>query len=244
MSLPAGATIRVTNAIGTNQFILLSPSCSNAFVYAPGSNNGMLISGLPGMPQIASINLSSTGPIIGAAASDQGSLLLAALDSDGTANVSYVPSSGPPQLVKHLQKFGALAFLSGSETALIADAGANSVLRVTQLGSTPTFATLASAVSGVLRPIAVAASADGHFGFAANGSGGTILRFDLASKSAPVTIPCACTPSEFIPLLGNAIFQLNDPAAGTIYALEGDSAVPRTLFIPTDGVVPANGGAQ
>jgi hypothetical protein len=47
-----------------------------------------------------------------------------------------------------------------------------------------------------------------------------------------------------IPLAGNAGFQITDPAAGVIFALNGDEQTPRTVFIPTDKAGAATGGAQ
>jgi hypothetical protein len=114
----------------------------------------------------------------------------------------------------------------------------------TGLSASSSFTQIASSAEGVSKPLAVAGSADGRYVFVANGSGGSILRLDLSRTSAPVIIACTCTASELLPLAGNAIFQLTDPAAGTIYALEGDVKAPRTVFIPTDKIGAASGGAQ
>jgi hypothetical protein len=90
----------------------------------------------------------------------------------------------------------------------------------------------------------VATSADGHYAFVANGSGNNLLRIDLTSTGAPIAIACGCSPTELIPLAGAAGFQITDAAAGLIFALNGDGPSPRTVFIPTDKVSAATGGAQ
>jgi DNA-binding beta-propeller fold protein YncE len=115
---------------------------------------------------------------------------------------------------------------------------------VSQLSSKPVITQIAGAAQGVLSPRAAAISADGQFAFIANGKGGAVLRFNLGGPPALKAIKCACSPTELIPLFGNATFQITDPAAGTIYALEGDTKEMRTVFIPTDKAGTAAGGGQ
>lgn len=244
ISLPAGQTSKLGNPLGKNTRILLSPSCSNAIAFATGSASGLLISGLPSTPLVQSINLGSSASIAGAAVSDSGSVLVAGVNSDGSANLQLLPQAGPSQSLKQLQRFGAMTFIAGSDSAVIADVGANVVFLGTRLSANPAFTQIASSAQGVSNPVAAAASADGHFAFVANGSGTAVLRIDLSGASAPLPIQCSCTPSELIPLFGNAGFQLSDPAAGTIFAIDGDAKTPRALFIPTDKVATSAGGAQ
>ncbi len=244
MSLPAGQTSQLAGSIAKNERLVLSPSCSYALVYAPGVSSAFLIGGLPSSPLVQSLNLAAAGSIVGAAVSDKGSLLLAGLNSDGSATVQLQASSGPPQSLKRLRSFGAMAFMPAGDAAVIADSGANTVSLATQLSTSPMITQLASSSDGVLMPLAASASADGHYAFIANGSGGAILRFDLSGASAPMSISCACNPSELIPLFGNATFQLTNPSAGTIFAVEGDARAPRTQFIPTDSIGTVGGGMQ
>jgi DNA-binding beta-propeller fold protein YncE len=165
--------------------------------------------------------------------------------SDGTTSLEILPATGAAQtLSTSLQKVGGMAFLPGADSAIIADSPANTVYLGKQLSSAPSFTAIATAAQGVSSPRAVAASADGHFAFVANGVGNTLLRIDLNANAAPLPIACSCSPTELIPLAGNAGFQLTDPAAGVIYALNGDGQTPRTVFIPTDKVSAATGGAQ
>ena len=248
MSLPTGKLTQVTDTVAPaanqKQRILLSPSCSNALIYSPASSTAVRVSGLPSSPQIQSLILTSSGTIVGAAIGDTGMVMLATLSSDGSAAVQLLTAAGgASQTLKILQKYGAMAFMPGGETAVLADSATNIVTVAAGLSAGSSFTQIASSAEGVSKPLAVAGSGDGHYVFVANGSGGSILRLDLSQTSAPAIIACACTASELLPLAGNAIFQLTDPAAGTIYALEGDVKAPRTVFIPTDKIGATSGGA-
>jgi DNA-binding beta-propeller fold protein YncE len=185
-----------------------------------------------------------TQSITDAVVSDTGSLLVASKNGDGTVAVQLVPASGAAQTLETMQAYGAMAFAPSADTAVLADAGASAVLVASQLSSKPVLTHFAGAAQGASSPRAAAVSADGQFAFIANGTGGTVLRLNLAGPPALKAIKCACSPTELIPLFGNATFQITDPAAGTIYALEGDTKEPRTVFIPTDKVAAAAGGGQ
>ncbi len=244
MSLSSGQQSQLAAPVGKSERILLSPSCSNALVYSPGIASGVLISGLPSSPLVQSLSFASSGSIVGAAVSDLGTVLLASRNSDGSSAVRLLPVAGSSQTLTRLKQFGAMTFLPGGDNAVIADAGTNIVSLEKQLSGNPTLSQLASSATGISKPVAASASADGHFAFVANGTGGNIYRFDMSGASAPIRISCACTASELLPLYGNASFQLSDPAAGTIFALDGDASVPRTVFIPTDKIASVRGGAQ
>jgi hypothetical protein len=242
MSLPGGQTSKLAAPIAKNQKFLLSPSCSNAFVYAPGASKGLLIGGLPASPQIRLLNLPASDSLVGVAVSDTGSVLLADRTSDGSATVQLLkPAGGTSQTVKVMQKYGAMAFIPGGDAAVFADSGTNIVTFTNSLVSGSGFTQLAIGAEGVSAPVAIAASADAHYVFIVNAVGSPMLRLDLSATSAPAKIVCACNPSALLPLAGNAIFQLTDPAAGTIFALQGDAQTPRTVFIPTDTLAPAGG---
>jgi hypothetical protein len=245
IALPSGQPTKVGDPVAGDEQMVLSPTCSNGLVYSPSRGSGLLISGLPSSPRAQAITMSASGTLGGAAISDSGAILFAAVKSDGTTSLEILPATGAAQtLSTSLQKVGGMAFLPGADSAIIADSPANTVYLGKQLSSAPSFTAIATAAQGVSSPRAVAASADGHFAFVANGVGNTLLRIDLNANAAPLPIACSCSPTELIPLAGNAGFQLTDPAAGVIYALNGDGQTPRTVFIPTDKVSAATGGAQ
>jgi hypothetical protein len=245
IALPSGQPTRLGDAVSPDQQMTLSPSCANGLVYSPSHGSGLLITGLASSPRVQSIALRSSGPVSSAVISDSGAILLAAPNAKGTASLEILSATGSAQALSFsVQKIGGIAFLPGADSAIIADSAANTVYLGKQLSSGPSFAAIAASAQGVSNPRAVATSADGHYAFVANGSGNNLLRIDLTSTGAPIAIACGCSPTELIPLAGAAGFQITDAAAGLIFALNGDGPSPRTVFIPTDKVSAATGGAQ
>lgn len=245
IGLPSGQPSKLGDAVAADQQMTVSPSCANGLVYSPSRGSGLLISGLPSSARVQSIAPGASGPVAGAAISDSGAILVAQPKPDGTVTLEIVSANGAAQaLSSPVQKAGGMAFVPGADSAIIADSAANTVYFGKQLSSGPSFAVIAGAAQGVSKPRAVALSADGHFAFVANGAGNNLLRIDLTTTAAPVPIVCGCSPTEFIPLAGNAGFQITDAAAGVIFALNGDGQTPRTVFIPTDKAGAVAGGAQ
>ena len=244
MSLPNGEPTLLTSPLAKQQ-VIVSPSCSKALVYAGGSSTGILIGGLPSTPQMEPLNFATQGSIVGAAVGDLGDVALAVLRSDGSTAIQLLSSSGglsAPFSV--LQTYGAMTFVPGSDTVLLGDSGANRVVMVSHPSTNPTSVQLASSADGVSQPLAIASSADGREAFVANAVGVPLLRLNLASTPAPAKVPCTCRPSELVPLSGNALFQVTDLSSGTIYALDGAPAVPRTLFIPASNSASLSGAAR
>jgi hypothetical protein len=244
VSLPDGEPLQVTPQVVSNQRIVVSPSCSTALVYAPGSSSSALITGLPSTPELKSLNFGAAASIVGAAAGDLGDLLLASGQPDGSVSVQLLPASGGMSILVTLQRYGAMAFATGGTTALLADAGANKVLMVSPSATAVSSVVLATSSDGVSLPFAIASSADGRQAVIANRTGTPLLRVALAANSAPAKVACSCQPSELIPLAGNAVFQVSDLSSGTIYALDGTPAIPRTVFIPASKNVSAAGLSQ
>jgi hypothetical protein len=166
---------------------------------------------------------------------DSGSILIALPAANGTASIQLLAGgAGSLQPVSVLGRFGGMAFLPGVDTAIIADASANSVIEASHLTGSLSLTNLASAADGISQPVAVGISADGHLAAVANAGSSSVIRLDLSGKSAPVRTVCQCSPTELEPLAGNFAFRLNEPGAGTVWALDGNGALPRVIFIPTD----------
>jgi hypothetical protein len=236
--LPDGVPLQITSQLAANQRIVVSPSCSNALVYAAGASQGILISGLPSTPELQSLNFAGSASIAGAAVGDLGDILLANLQPDGSTSIQLLAAAGGTSSLGALQHYGAMGFVSGGATALLADSGANKILMA---ATTSHSVVLASSSDGVSLPFAIASSADGRQAVIANRNGTSLLHVTLAGNPAPAKVPCSCQPSELIPLAGNAAFQVSDLSAGTIYVLDGSPAIPRTVFIPASNNVSSAG---
>ena len=233
VALPHGEPQEVSGSGIPKASIVFSPSCTASLIYVPGSSAALLMQGLLSTPTANAETLPVGNSA--AAVADSGSILVAVPAANGASSVQILASGmGSFQPVSVLGKFGGMAFLPGAETALLADASANTVVKASNLTGAISVTPLAAAADGVSQPMAVAISADGQLAAIANNNGAGVLRLDLSGKSAPVKTICHCSPTELVPLAGNFAFRLNEPGAGTVWAFDGNSALPRVLFIPTD----------
>jgi len=233
VALPQGEPQEVSGTGIPKASIVFSPSCTTSLIFAPGGSAGLLVQGLLSNPTTTPVNFPTGNSA--AAVADSGSILIAVSAANGASSIQFLASGmGSFQPVDALGKFGGMAFLPGADTALLADASANTVVEASHFSSTVSLTSLASAADGVSQPTAVAISADGYLAAIANGNGSSVLRLDLSGKSAPIKTICHCSPTELVPLAGNFAFRLNEPGSGTVWAFDGSGSLPRVVFIPTD----------
>ena len=233
--LPQGEPREVAGNGISKASVVFSPSCSASLIYVPGRTTALLVQGLLSNPTSTSVSLPAGNFL--AAVADSGSVLSAISATNGSASIQLLASgTGSFQPVSVLGKFGGMSFLPGADTALFADASANTVVEASYPGGAINLTQLAAASNGVSQPIAVAVSADGQLAAVVNGTGSSVLRLDLSGKSAPVITICHCSPTELVPLAGNFAFRLTEPGSGTVWAFDGNSTLPRVTFIPTDSI--------
>lgn len=226
LALPSSQPSAIAQGVASAATIAFSPHGSYAAVYAPGATSLLLISGLPQQPIVATVN--AGGALRGAGVSDAGTLAMATTASAASISVTTIASGGARSVLASLGGFGGLAFLPGSEDLLLSDAVANTLLRI-HSGSATTVATHAD---GLNQPLAVAVSQDDHWAVTANRADGTLVRVDLTGTSPSARSTCVCSPSEVLPLYGNAEFELTTPGKSAAWMIEADDAVSRVLFIP------------
>jgi hypothetical protein len=235
VSLSRGIPIVIASDVSTNASMVFSPSCTSSFVYTRGGSRALLVQGLLSTPKITTVTL-PTGTSA-AAVADSGSILVEIPGADQSAVIELLANANEkPRSVTVLSQFGGMAFLPGTDAALLADAGMSNVIKVSHLSGDITLTPIAGTADGVLKPSAVAVSADGRLAAVLN-NGSSVLRLDLSGKSASVTALCHCAPTELEPLAGNFAFRLNEPGAGTVWAFDGNSPQPRIFFIPSEQVV-------
>lgn len=241
--LPLGRPSVIATKGPASPTISFSPSCAAALAYSRGSSKALLIQGLPSAARVEALTLPPG--VSDARVSDAGGILAAVPATDGATAIKVLaPGSATAQPVTVLSRFGGMAFLPGSDSAVLADAAANTVLQASHLTGNLSLAQLAGESDGVANPAAVAASADGRWVAVANGNGSSVLRLDLASQTAPLRALCRCTPTELEPLAGNLAFRITEPGSGTVWAFDGNGPEPRIVFLPAEPLSTGQGARR
>ena len=234
-ALPQGLPSSLTIEKISKPQIVFSPSCTAALAFSSDGSGGMLLQGLLSRTRCQPHLVSE--PISAAAVADDGSLLTASQSANGTATVQFLTAgSSTARPVTTLSKLGALAFLPGAESAMLADAGANTVIEASQLSGNMNLVSVAGPSDGVAHPFAIGTSADGHWAVVANQGSTTLVRIDLSGQSAAARTICRCLPTMLEPLAGNLAFRVSPPGVGTVWAYDGSGSLPRLAFLPADDV--------
>jgi hypothetical protein len=231
--LPQGKPVVIAQSAVPKANITFSPSCTTALIDSPGRSQAVLVQNLLSTATTTSVTLPAgwTSAIV----ADSGKILTADSEPDGSASVELDSGgTGSGQLIVSLSHYGGMAFLPGVDSALMADAGASTVIEASHLANGPGVAVIAAEKDGVSGPIAVNVSSDGHWAAIANGKGSNILRLDVTGQSAPSQLNCNCSPTELEALAGNFAFRLNEPGSGTVWEFDGDAPTPRFVFIPAE----------
>jgi hypothetical protein len=240
--LPQGEPVTIARGVAPPATIAFSPSCNAALAFAPGRTRALLLQGLPGEAKATSVTLpaGSSAAIV----ADSGAILAAGAAKDGSTAIDVIPAGGAPQPAVTLARLGGMAFVPGADSAVIADAGANTVIEAAHLAGALSVAQVAGEKDGVAKPVAVGVSADGRWVAVANSKDGSVLRLDLSGQSAVSRTVCNCSPVELQPLAGDFAFRLNEPGSGTVWAFDGGGRTPRTVFLPAELPAIAMTGAQ
>jgi hypothetical protein len=215
-----------------------SASGAYAVVYGAAGTMPQLITGLPLQPALHSIDAQGLS-IAGASVSDGGAALLAGNASGGSVVILAVAQGGTASRALTIGALGGMAFVPGSDRALVADAAIGTVTQIANVSSAPA----PSVVSGakIAQPVGLDVSADGKWGLVANSSG-TVMRLDMSGQSAPVVTKCSCTPTTVANLSGTA-FLLTGAGSSTAWMIDA-SGTPRLLFIPALPTQKVAGGGQ
>jgi hypothetical protein len=231
--LPQGVPVAVGNEASPQAQIVFSPSCSAALAYSPGQSAALLLEGLPAAPHTGSVALPAGTAT--AAVADSGSVLAMVPQNGGGAAIDFVASgTAATRAVTAVTRFGGMAFLPGADTALVADAGASTVIEAAQVSGNASLTHIAGPADGLAGPIALAVSSDGHRAAIANQKDSSIVRIDLTGQVPAARAVCHCTPTTLVALAGNLAFRVNATGAGTVWAYDGDAVNPRFVFLPAE----------
>ncbi len=229
MSLPSGAPVLLSAKAAATSQIIFSPQGTWAFVFPKGGTEGQLLTQLSGTSQSRSIAF--TAPLADAVVSDAGTVAAAQQASSGVA-VQVTATSGTTVSMPALKGLGGMSFIAGTEDLLLADAGANSLLRVRSASTSPASSVLATA--GLLKsPVSIATSRTARWAVIANGGDASVVRVDLSGSTAAQRTVCACQPSLVSQLSGDGAFRLTALQDGPVWI--GDASKPAfpVLFIPS-----------
>jgi hypothetical protein len=206
-----------------------------------GANIASVISGLPQSPTVHSLAVSALGSIAGGAASDTGSVALAAGSSQPGESVVAFSGQGSGVQVATAQSFGGMQFVPGSDELIIADGGTGALTAVSHINTAPASANLAPP-GAITSPVSLDITPNGRWVVAANHAG-QVLRIDLTGAAAATNLHCSCAPSQVQTMRGSAsgtTVRLVTSGGGPLWIVDAGGAAPRVLFIPafTSGSVP------
>ena len=119
---------------------------------------------------------------------------------------------------------------------MVADYDRNEVLLVRDVRGAAQATVLGGERESILRPVAVAASADNERVFAASSQTNQVVILP-ANGDSPNLVTCECQPSRLKALAGNAVFRITGASASPVMLLDADhesngQPAPRIVFVP------------
>jgi hypothetical protein len=147
---------------------------------------------------------------------------------DGSAGSLYVASSGQaPQFIASIHHAAAIQFLRNSDTAVVADDMDN---KVYTLAGGQIYA-IAGPDDGIANPVGMGVSNDNQRVFVGNSAAGSVTTISF-NGTATQSTSCDCTLTGLRPTNSDSVFQITDFSGGPIVLFDGNSATPRTIFVP------------
>ncbi len=234
-SLSGGALTRIASIPGANALVL-SNSGTYALVTgkdASGVGIASVISGLPQSPATRTLNVSALASISGGAASDTGTVALAAGSGQSGASVVAFAGQGSGVQVATAQAFGGMQFVPNSDELVVADGESGTITAISHVNTTPASAVLAPA-GGIGSPLALDITPNSRWVLVANHAG-DVLRIDLTGAAAATKLHCSCAPSQVLAMRGSTTgttVRLVTSGGGPLWIVDAGGTAPRVLFIP------------
>jgi len=240
--LAGGKLIQIASLPGA-EGLTLSNSGAYALVTGKntsGVNTASVISGLLQSPVTTTLNASAFGTVAGGAASDTGTVVLAAGSAkSGLGPVSLVSfaGKGAGAQVGSLEAFGGMQFVPNSDELVVADAASGAITAISHVNTAPSSASL-SAAGGITAPVSLDITPNGRWVVAANHTG-DVLRIDLTGAVAATKLQCSCAPNQVLALNGSTAgstsgttVHLVTAGAGPVWIVDAGAATPRVMFVP------------
>ena len=229
LSATPPSAVALDGAMAGADGVMFSPSGQFAALYAKQSGRVQLVQGLDGVPQLGEelTGLAGLGNWAAFALSDSGVVLAASSDSD-VGSVYVLRPGETPRRVASIQRPGGLAFFSGSDDAVVADAGAHEVLVLRNSGGWWHPTPVATVNDGINNPFLVNVTKDGRYVVVATPGGVTSIPLN---GGVPVFTDCACSPAALDSLAGGNVFLLTADIHSPLQVVEvGDQS--RVRFVP------------
>lgn len=228
LHLPSPNAVRVGAGVAAHAQISFASSGTTAIAYAAGGGTISVITGLPNQAQMKTIAVPAGVQLASAVVSDAGAVLIAGQGSPGMVGV--LSAAGQFTRVTSVASLGGMNFVPGSDDALVADAGANTVSLLHSVSGAASVAQVSA--SGINQPVAIAASQDRNWAVVANAGDNSLVRIDLKSGTPAAKLNCACAPTQLSSLAGSGTFRVNELGAGPVWMFDVNGASPQLLFVP------------
>jgi DNA-binding beta-propeller fold protein YncE len=159
--------------------------------------------------------------------SDDGRTVVLGASDGVTGSLFLINMNQVPRLIASMRHPSAVRFLHNSDDAIIADDLDNKVF---VLSGGQVFA-VATAEDGISAPVGIAVSNDNKKAFVGNSKPGSVTTIELFGRvSEPV--PCNCTLTGLHATDTDSVFRLTDFSGTPILLFDGNSPVPRMMFVP------------
>ncbi|MCE5310519.1 MAG: hypothetical protein LLG20_23010 [Acidobacteriales bacterium] len=250
--------------------VSFSPRGRSAVLYYRAAGRMVVLSGLRDQTvqatEVDTSSLPAATKLL--AVSEDGSSLLAAIQ-EGEATAVYFLKTAPAETrsrlsatvldgiegepeplptgtsASRLTLFGAvtaLEFAGDSQDALVADASANSIFLMADVGGSAQTVLLGSAREGIADPSWIKAPDNKRVLVANAGTGAiTVLYRDGTS---PLSIQCGCTITGLNPLGGGAVYRLTEPSSEPLLLLDAGGLEPRLVVVPPEPSQPETAPAE
>ncbi len=228
----SGDMIPIPGVLPGPSLVAFSPDGMTALLYNQAANAVQIITGLPAEPSITrQIDLSqfASAPVALAVSDSAQSVLAGFSGADGGA-VYLFSSDGTESFVLSLGQPSSIAFLHGSQDALVTDQAQDTVYTLHIDGAAAAASAVAGNPDGISSPSSIAITDDNARALVLNGNSGQIVTLNF-SGGAPELLSCPCTPS-FLQRLDAGTFQLTGPSSDPIWLVDTHSTDSRLVFVP------------
>lgn len=228
MSLPAGSPVRIAGQADKSSKIVFSPLGTAGMVFLPGSSQLTIVSDLQSVPQRRGVP--STGAVLDATLSDAGSVAIA-MKTSGTVSTRVLPTTGSATSLSPLKAYGGMTFIAGTDDLLLADAAANTLVRIRSASTSPD--PLLVPTSGLLKaPVAIAVSRSARWAAVANSTDSSVIRVDLRGNTPPLRSACDCQPTLVTQLASEGAFRFTPLQDGPLWIGDASKTAFPVMFIP------------